>query len=260
MKPILEEIKNMFRNVYKIEPSTFVTDIVTNDYRTAEVFRKYDIDFCCGGKWSLDTACQNKNLNTEDVIDELRKIVRQSASNAALDFDCWSIDFLVDYIFNVHHSYLKKALLEIKEQVNKFLDGHRKKFPELGEIEVIMNRFMKEIPPHMKREEEIFFPYIKQIYHAHKHRESYARLLIRTLRKPLEEVMLKEHETTGFGLHSLRAITNNYTPPPNACITHKTLFAKLKELDKDLVQHIHLESNILFPKAIEMEQELLQDK
>jgi len=250
----------MYQNIYKIEPFSFVTDIVKHDYRTAEVFRKYEIDFCCGGKWPLDMVCQNKNLNTEEVINELQKIVRQSASNAALDFDSWDIDFLADYIFNVHHRYLKKALVETKELVDKFLDEHRKKFPGLAELEFIMNRFMKEIPPHMKQEEEIFFPYIKQIYHAHKNRESYARLLIRTLRKPIEEVMLKEHETTGSNLHLMRAITNNYTPPDKACITHKVTFAKLKELDKDLVQHIHLESNILFPKAIKMEQELLADK
>lgn len=250
----------MFRNIYEIEPSSFVTDIVTHDYRTAEIFRKYDIDFCCGGKWPLDTVCQNKNLITETIVEELQKIVRQSASNAAIDFDSWNIDFLTDYILNVHHSYLKKALLETKELVNKFLDGHREKFAALEDIEVIMNRFMKEIPPHMKQEEEIFFPYIKQIYHAHKNRESYAKLLIRTLRKPLEEVMQKEHETTRANLNKLRAITNNYKCPGNACITHKITFAKLKELDKDLVQHIHLESDILFPKAIEMEQELLRDK
>ena len=140
------------------------------------------------------------------------------------------------------------------------MDEHRKKFPELEELEIIMNQFMKDIPPHMKQEEEIFFPYIKQIHHAYKHQESYARLLIRTLRKPIEEVMIKEHETTGSNLHRLRKITNNYTPPEKACITHKITFAKLKELDKDLVQHIHLESNILFPKAIKMEQELLEDK
>ena len=112
----------------------------------------------------------------------------------------------------------------------------------------------------MKHEENMFFPYIKQIYHAHKHRESYARLLIRTLLKPLEEVMLKDHETTGSYLNKLRAITNNYKLPDNACISHRVIFAKLEELDKDLVQHIHLESNILFPKAIAMEQDLLRDK
>jgi regulator of cell morphogenesis and NO signaling len=247
----------MYQNIYTIESSSFVTDIVIHDYRTADVFRKYNIDFCCGGKWSLDMICQNKNLKTEVIIEELSKIVRQTSSNAALDFDNWDIDFLTDYIFNVHHLYLKRALPEVKEQVMKFLEEHRNKFPELEELETIINRFIKEIPPHMKREEEIFFPYIKQIFHAYKHRESYAKLLIRTLRKPLEEVMLKEHETTGSNLHRLRTITNNYTPPNKACIAHKVTFAKLKELDDDLVQHIHLESNILFPKAIQMEKELL---
>jgi regulator of cell morphogenesis and NO signaling len=116
---------------------------------------------------------------------------------------------------------------------------------------------MKEIPPHMKQEEEILFPYIRQIYHAWQHRESYARLLVRTLRKPVEEVMQKEHESTGASLHRMRELTNNYTAPPKACLTHKVTFAKLKELDADLVQHIHLENNILFPKAIAMEKELL---
>ena len=250
----------MFRNIYKIEPSSFITDIVIHDYRTADVFRKYEIDFCCGGKWPLETICENKNLDTPSIVRELQRVVMQNASNAAIDFDSWDIVFLADYIYNVHHRYLNKALPEIKEVTTKFLDGHRKKYPELEEIEVIIKRFLKEIPPHMKQEEEIFFPYIKQIFYAHKNRESYARLLIRTLRKPLEEVMLKEHETTGLSLHRLRTITNNYTPPENACLTHKVTFSKLKELDNDLVQHIHLESNILFPKAIAMEQELLSEK
>ncbi|HEX6848083.1 MAG TPA: iron-sulfur cluster repair di-iron protein [Chitinophagaceae bacterium] len=250
----------MFRSHYNINPSSFVTDIVTHDYRTADVFRKYEIDYCCGGKWPLDTICQNKNINTLDVIEELRKITNQSSSNAAIDFDGWELDFLVDYILNVHHRYLRKALPEIQELTRKFLDGHRKKFPELQELEFIIRQFMKEIPPHMSQEEEIFFPYIKQIHHAHKNHESYARLLIRTLRKPLEEVMQKEHERTGSSLHALRTITKNYTPPVDACLAHKVTFAKLKELDDDLVQHIHLESNILFPKAIALEKELLESK
>ena len=249
----------MFRNVLKIEPSSFITDIVKYDYRTADIFRKYDIDFCCGGKWPLEMICQNKNLETDDVVKELQNVVIQTASNAALDFDSWDVDFLADYILNVHHRYVSKALPEINEQTTKFLDGHRKKFPELEEVEIIVKKFLREIPPHMKQEEEIFFPYIKQIFYAYKNKESYARLLIRTLRKPLEEVMLKEHETTGVNLHRLRTITNNYTPPENACLSHKVTFSKLKELDNDLVQHIHLESNILFPKAIAMEQELLKE-
>ncbi len=250
----------MFKNDYTIEPTSFITDIVNHDYRTADIFKKYDIDFCCGGKWPLENICQNKNINTHDVIEELQKIVNQNSSNAAVDFDSWDLDFLVDYILNVHHRYLRKSLPAVKEQVEKFLDGHRQKFPELTELENIIERLLKEIPPHMVKEEDIFFPYIKEIYHAHKNHESYARLLIRTLRKPLEEVMQKEHEKTGANLHRVRSITNNYTPPANACLTHKVTFAKLKELDDDLVQHIHLESNILFPKAIALERELLKEK
>jgi regulator of cell morphogenesis and NO signaling len=104
----------------------------------------------------------------------------------------------------------------------------------------------------------VIFPYIKQIYHAWRHRESYASLLVRTLRKPVEEVMQSEHETVGKQLNRMREITNHYSPPANACLTHKVTFSKLQELDNDLVQHIHLENNILFPKAIALEKELLQ--
>jgi regulator of cell morphogenesis and NO signaling len=231
-----------------------------HDYRTADVFRKYDIDFCCGGKWPLEIVCNNKGIETNVVLKELSQIAAQPTPNAIIEFDEWDLDFLADYILNIHHRYLKKALPEIKAYVDHFLEGHREKFPELSELENIINRFLKEIPPHMKQEEEILFPYIKQIYHAWKHRESYARLLIRTLRKPVEEVMQKEHESTGKSLHRMREITNNYTPPKKTCLTHKVTFAKLKELDADLVQHIHLENNILFPKAIALEKELLTEK
>jgi regulator of cell morphogenesis and NO signaling len=244
----------------KIDENSFVRDVVNHDYRTADVFRKYDIDFCCGGKWSLDIACRSRGLDTEEVVTELNKVVRHSPSSAFLDFDEWDIDFLADYIYNIHHRYLHRALPEVKEYVTHFLEGHKEKYPELAELEIIFNRFIKEIPPHMKQEEEILFPYIRQIYHAWKHRESYARLLVRTLRKPVEEVMQKEHESTGTLLHRMRELTNNYTPPDKACLTHKVTFAKMKELDDDLVRHIHLENNILFPKAIAMEKELLNEE
>lgn len=250
----------MFRSILKIEPSSYVTDIVSNDYRTADVFRKYGIDFCCGGRWPLEVVCENRDINVDDVVKELQHVVIQTSSKAAIDFDSWDIDFLADYILNIHHRYLKVALPELKEQVCRFLDSHRKKFPELGELETIIDTYLMDFPGHMKKEEEIFFPYIKQVFHAHKNKESYARLLIRTLRKPVEEVMRKDHEKTGANLHRVRIITKDYTPPANACISHRVLFSKLREFDDDLVQHIHLESNILFPKAIAMEQELLNDK
>ena len=247
----------MYLQAFKIDKNSFVRDIVSHDYRTADVFRKYDIDFCCGGKWALDIACISKGVDTDTVLKELKKITSQTPLNAVMDFDDWDLDFLSDYIYNIHHRYLKRSLPEIQAYIKTFLDGHRKKYPELEELEVIFAKFMKDIPPHMTQEEEILFPYIRQIFYAWKNRESYARLLVRTLRKPVEEVMQKDHQTTGALLHRMREITNDYTPPPNACLSHKVTFAKLKELDTELVQHIHLENNILFPKAIAMEKELL---
>jgi len=240
------------------DPSLYVTDIVTRDYRTADIFRKYDIDFCCGGKWPLEMICKNKGLDTEEVLGELKKITSQLPSRSVLEFDKWELDFLADYIVNIHHLYLKRALPEVKNHVSRFLDGHTKKFPGLAPLNSIIDQFQLEFLPHMKHEEEIIFPYIKQIHRAFYHHESYASLLVRTLRKPVEEVMKRDHETTGSQLHQLRQLTENYTPPENACLAHKVAFAKLRELDEDLVRHIHLENNILFPKALAMEKELLK--
>lgn len=242
---------------HKFDASSFVPDIVTHDYRAAGIFRKYDIEFCTGGKITLDMACKEKGLDTEEVLNELKQIFHHSNSSTTPEFAEWNIDFLADYILNIHHRYLNKALPEANVYVNRLLEGHGKEHPELIELGKILQKMMKEIPPHMRKEEEVIFPYIKQIFHAWRHRESYASLLIRTLRKPVEEVMQGEHESVGRQLHRIREITHNYTLPANHGMLHKATYAKLQEVDNDLVQHIHLENNILFPKAIALEKELL---
>ena len=109
----------------------------------------------------------------------------------------------------------------------------------------------------MVQEEEIIFPYIRQLAHAYTDKEPYAKLLVRTLRKPLEKMMNSEHHSTGILLKEIRQHTSNYTSPDNCCTKHQVVYALLEELDNDLVQHVHLENNILFPRAISMERELL---
>ena len=250
----------MFLYPERISESSFVSDIVKQDYRTADVFRKYDIEYCCGGKWSLDAICMMKGLDVTQVKNDLEKATRTIHVSNSLFFDEWPLDFLADYIVNVHHSYLKQTMSEIKKMLKRFIEEHVKRYPELSALEVSFNQLYKEVFPHMKQEEEILFPYIKQIYHAWSTKESYASLLVRTLRKPVEEVMTKDHESAIKHLHKFRTLTNDYTPPPNACVSHRVSFAKLKELDNDLTQHIHLENNILFPKAISIEKELLTIK
>jgi len=245
---------------FKIDINSYITDIVAHNYRTADIFRKYQIDFFCAGKLSLDEACKEKGLETEEILKELKRSMNSELAGNVPAFDEWDIDFLADYILNIHHRFLDKALPESYEYVKRFLSEQGGNHPELKELEVIFQRMMKEIPPHMRKEEEVIFPYIKQINHAWRHKDSYASLLIRTLRKPVEEVMQAEHESVGKQLQKMREITEHYTLPSDASATHKIIFAKLKELDNDLVQHIHLENNILFPKAIALEKELLLNK
>ncbi|WP_207515675.1 DUF542 domain-containing protein [Longitalea luteola] len=242
----------------KISPFSFVSDIVTNDYRTAEVFRKYGIEYCCGGKWPLKMVCESKNLDLAAVVKELEQSTQTISIPYTIPFETWDIDFLIDYIINIHHVYLKKALPDTKEQLAKFANGHRRKYPELTALEVVFNDLLTDMLPHMVHEEEIIFPYIRQIAHAYDHKESYAGLLVRTLRKPVETVMHHEHESIHKILRAMRQLTGQYTPPPDACTNHRVMYFKLLEIENDLRQHIHLENNILFPRAIDMEKKLLQ--
>lgn len=248
----------IFLKPINIDKNSFVSDIVREDYRTAIVFRKYGIDFCCGGKWALSTVCEMNELNFEDIKNELEDSVRTVQLSNSIRFDDWSIDFLTEYIVNVHHQYLREALPKIKEHLNHFAEDHAEKYPFLKDVLKQFNYLYKDILPHLQQEEEILFPYIRQISHAYNSKETYASLLVRTLRKPVEEVMHHEHETVSKTLWRLRELTNDYTPPPDACVSHGVAFSLLRELDNDLVQHIYLENNILFPKAVTMEKELLQ--
>jgi len=247
----------MFLQQIDILKDSYVTDIVRQDYRTASVFKKYEIDFCCGGKWPLGIVCETKGLDFDKLKTELKQAIRTIKLSNTLQFDKWDIDFLTEYIINVHHRYLRESLPQIKEQLEQFAKGHIKQYPYLTDLLIQFDQLYKEFFPHLDQEEEVLFPYIRQIAHAYESKESYASLLVRTLRKPVENVMQHEHDSVAKILHQLRRLTNNYTLPEKACISHQVCFSLLRELDNDLVQHLYLENQILFPKAIAMEKELL---
>src|SRR5687768_14533322 len=247
----------MFLNTIDIRNDSFVTDIVIQDYRTSGVFRKYGIDYCCGGKLPLQMVCETRGLDTELIKKELKEALRTIQVSSSTNFSNWSVDFLVDYIINVHHTYLINNFPDIVDTVERFVEGHKSKYPYLTDLKESLVTLRDELLPHLEKEEKIIFPYIKQIAHAYERHEPYAALLVRTLRKPVENMMDHVYEQIVKSLHQVRHLTNNYTPASNACISHKVAFFKLKELDNDLVQHIHLERNILFPRAIAMEKEML---
>lgn len=247
----------MFLSSIEITPRSFVKDIVTANHRTVDVFRKYDVEYCCGAQWPLETVCLMKDLDMDELLNELRMITRTVHLPATLNYHNWSIDFLTDYIINVHHSFLRTFLPECWPVLNKFVDEHLRKYPHLYEVQSHYRRLLKDIIPHLDEEENQIFPYIRQLDHAYQSRDQYATLLVKTLRKPVDKLINKEHEIILNMLHQLRHLTDNYTAPANACTSHRIVFGKLRELDNDLTQHMYLENEVLFPRAIRIEKELL---
>lgn len=248
----------LVKNYISVSLEETAADIVRKDYRTAAVFKEYGIDFCCGVRWPLKNVCETKELNPEKIKKDLQDACRNIQVSNRLPFDSWGVDFLADYIVKVHHDYLKLFLPQLQLQLEKFVQEHKNKFPELADLASELRIFCDTMHPHLKQEEEIIFPYLRQIAHAYESQETYAGLLVRTLRKPVESLMHQEHEVVESSLKKFRSFTNHYTVPVNACTSHHLSFAMLKELDEDMVQHLYLENSILFPKALAMEKELLK--
>lgn len=240
-----------------LDPNKTVSEIVRADYRTADVFKKHGINFCCGGKLPLAEACAAKEINVAHLQEELIHATKTINLPNYLPYDRWKVDFLIEYIINVHHEYLKQSVPALEGTLLSFVDGHRKQYPELSELQEIFQELVQLIQRNNQHEEETIFPYIKLIASAHQRKESYGSLFVKTLRKPLSNLET-ENSKTSYLLSQLRSLTRNYTFPENACTNHRVVFYKLREFDNDLVQHKHLENNILFQRAKEVEKELLK--
>ena len=233
-----------------------VSEIVRSDYRAADVFKKHGINYCCSGQVMLQEACEVRQISYDQVVEELDVATRSMRLPNSLQFSEWKMDFLADYITNVHHAYLYKMLPDLSNRVTSFIEGHKKKFPELEEMQSIFNDLSRILLMHMPLEDEIIFPYIKQIEATYRRNEPYGQLFVRTLRKPLGGVE-KVHEEISTLLKQLKVNSNNFNFPSNACTNHQVVYHKLREFYDDMIQHMHLEHNILYPKVIETEEYLL---
>lgn len=248
----------MFLSTIEINPGSNAADIVTRNYHTADVFRKYGIEFCCGGRWPLETVCATRGISFDELKNDLENASRPVYMPPRLSFERWNVDFLTSYIINVHHEYLRNTLPATEEIVTRFADEHVKKYPKMQEVKKLCGTLKKEILPHLMEEEQTIFPYICQVVHAYENNDSYAKLLVKTLRKPLDKMMRQEQESLSSLVLKIRSLSENYIPPEPSCVSHKVALSRLKELDNDLMQHIYLENDILFPRAIRIEQELLR--
>jgi regulator of cell morphogenesis and NO signaling len=241
----------------RVDASHFVTDIVKADYRTSQVFSKLGIDYCCMGKQPLGTVCEQRGLDTEIVVRELENAMRGRRIPGGVDPSQWSVDFLIDYVVNIHHTYQQTALPLLTTNLTKLAATHSRNFTYAEELLSVFRWMETEIMANIKEEKEVIFPYIKQLMHAYESREPYAALLVRTLRKPINNVISREEKIINTYVNNIREITSAYTIPPGACSTHKVTFSYLKELDDDLTDHLYLENRVLFPRTFEIESELL---
>jgi regulator of cell morphogenesis and NO signaling len=229
--------------------------IVTLNYKAADIFDKYKLDFCCKGKRTLTQACAEKQLDADKVASEIEETANSLTERKEL-FDSWELDFLADYIINHHHAYVKDASEKLLYYTTKVASKHSTRHPELEDIEIAFAAIAAEMEEHMHKEEMILFPYIKALAAAKRNEGSQPKAPFPSVQFPIQ-MMENEHEAAGELLEQIRQLTNNYNYPVDACNTYKVMYGKLYEFEKDLHQHIHLENNILFPKAIRLEDEML---
>ncbi|MCW5518804.1 iron-sulfur cluster repair di-iron protein [Aureitalea sp. L0-47] len=236
----------------KITEESMVGEIVASDYRTSTEFKKHSIDFCCNGNKTIKEACENKPIETNRLIGSLIEITSTSKESET-NFSSWDMDLLADYIEKKHHRYVESRIPEIKAHLKKVVSVHGCNHPELIEIEKHFLDSAEELTKHMKKEELILFPYIRKLAIA----STPITPPFGTVENPID-MMMKEHDNEGERFRLIADLSNNYTPPEEACATYTVAFALLKEFEEDLHKHIHLENNILFPKAITTERQKIQ--
>lgn len=230
-----------------------VAEIVTQNIKTADVFKSNGIDFCCGGNISVQDVCKKKNIDYSKIVNALNNIEKDKSTSH--DFNSWDLSFLSDYIINTHHKYVTEANNLIIQYSDKVAKVHGHHYVEVVKINELFHEIANELNLHMQKEEMILFPYIKQLAEAKKNNSTITPPGFGTVQNPIN-MMEHEHDIAGDIIKEIAVLSDNFTPPESACNTFRALYAKLEEYQNDLFQHIHLENNILFPKAISLEKEL----
>ena len=231
-----------------------VAEVVSENIKAAHVFKKYGIDFCCGGNVGIKEVCDKKKVDYALLKEELHHV--DDVKSREHDFNHWKLDFLTDYIVNTHHSYVEESMPIMLQYAKKVAKVHGEHAPEVVEINKLVVEVVEELTQHMRKEEEILFPLVKDMVTVMKNNEEAISFHCGSLSNPIH-VMNIEHENAGDIFKKIAELSNNYQPPEWACNTYRALYAKLEEFEEDLHQHIHLENNILFPKAIAMEDEMI---
>lgn len=232
-----------------------IGQMVAEDYRTAQVFKSHKIDFCCKGNRTLQEVAKKKGLDLETLWEELDAVQNNNTGDQP-DFKTWPLDLLIDYIEKKHHRYVEQQIPILKQYLNKLCHVHGNKHPELFGIFEHFSGSAGELAMHMKKEELVLFPWIRKMVSMAQNEKELGHPQFGTVKNPIQ-MMMEEHDNEGERFRKIAALSSDYTPPADACNTYRVAFSLLQEFEEDLHRHIHLENNILFPKAEILEKRVL---
>jgi regulator of cell morphogenesis and NO signaling len=229
-----------------------VGEIAAEAPSTTREFEKLGIDYCCGGNRTLDEACASANIPVDEALARLEKSLSSAQS---VDSPNWQNQLLADLIAHItatHHVFVREESPRIEALAAKVVGVHGKNHPELLQVQAIFAGLAEELRVHLMKEEQILFPYVLLMEESTLAGEPAPPAMFGTVMNPVR-MMMQEHDGAGEALRSLRSVTGDYKLPEDACISYRTLYQALQGFESDLHQHIHLENNILFPRAVAME-------
>ena len=230
-----------------------VRELALENVAATKVFESFGIDYCCGGNQTLEQACHKANIHVNQVLRSLEEARQSSSANSTVrNWQTEPLGDLISHITNTHHSYTRDAIAGLTPLFAKVCSVHGTNHPELLELRGVFAGLTQELKLHLMKEEKVLFPYIVRMEEAVIEKAPILPPPFGTVQNPVA-MMEHEHDSAGNALRTLRALSQGYIAPPDACISYQTLYKALAELEADLHQHIHLENNVLFPRAIEME-------
>lgn len=231
-----------------LDTAKTVREIAVEMPQATRVFEKYGIDYCCGGAKTLEQACAAANLRVDAVLESLQA----PAPAPEQEWSTGPLTQLITHIVDTHHNYVKSETPRLDALIAKVCGVHGKNHPELLEVQKVFRGLGAELSTHMMKEENILFPYLTRMEQSAQAGRPAARPPFGSVENPIH-MMMMEHDSAGDALRELRRLTTDYAPPADGCISYQTLYKALADYEADLHQHIHLENNILFPRAVEME-------
>lgn len=228
-----------------------VREIALEQPSSIRVFEKFGIDYCCGGRKPLTEACAENKVAVDSVIAAL-ELAAAAPAPAGEDWSQASLGELSDHIVTTHHAYVKKELPRLAALAQKLVARHGSTKTELPAIQATLAQLDQELTQHLAKEELILFPHIVRLEHAESSGEPKPSGCFGTIANPIA-MMTQEHDAAGTLMAEIRQLSHDFAPPQDACPTYRGFYDGLREFEHDLHQHIHLENNILFPRAIALE-------